>query len=106
MKDLDVTEATTQQQGGTLKVVSARADLTGYQELSWVADKGTKSGDARCTQKIRLSAQTPAAVRPTLLLCWRTSAQRSVYTLAVVPKGRPTTSISTDILAKEWRRLG
>jgi hypothetical protein len=106
VEDLDVTEATTQQEGGTLKVVSAEADLTGYGELSWVADKGTKAGDARCTKKIRLSTAVPATERPTLLLCWRTSAAKSVYTLAVVAKGRPTTSISTDALAKEWKRLG
>jgi hypothetical protein len=106
VSDADVTTSTTEQGGGTLRVMSARKDLTGHGELALVADKGEKVGNARCTQKIRVSANVEAKVRPTLLLCWRTSAQKSVYTVAVVTKGRPSTKASATAIDKEWSRLG
>jgi hypothetical protein len=90
----------------TLRVVSARRDLTGLRELSWVADAGEKFGSARCTQKIRLSAGAAALVKPTLLLCWRTSADKSVYTLAVNVAERPSKKASVAALDKEWSKLG
>jgi hypothetical protein len=90
----------------TLRVVSARADLTGQRELSWVANAGERLGGARCTQKIRLSAGAAALVKPTLLLCWRTSADKSVYTLAVNVAERPSKKASVAALDKEWSKLG
>jgi hypothetical protein len=91
---------------GTLKVVSALADLTGQQELAWVAGPGDKVGDAECSQRIRLSADVPVLVHPTLLLCWKTSAAKSVYTLAVSPKGKPSAQASVDALDRQWATLG
>src|SRR5262245_20140734 len=34
----------------TLRVVTARGDLTGQEELAWVVDGGHPVGEARCTQ--------------------------------------------------------
>jgi hypothetical protein len=91
---------------GTLKVVSARADLSGQQELAWLAGPGDKVGDAECSQRIRLSADVPVMVHPTLLLCWKTSAAKSVYTLAVNPKGKPSAKVSVAALDRRWATLG
>jgi hypothetical protein len=103
---ITVSETGSLRAGGTLKVVSARADLTGQRELAWVADGGRTVGDAECSQKIRLSPDAPARVRPTLLLCWRTSGTKSVYTVAVNRKGRPSTRASIAALDRRWAELG
>jgi len=90
---------------GTVRVVSAGFDLTGQREFLWAGDKGRKVGDARCTQKVRFSNNKSAAVRPNLMLCWRTSATRSVATVLVDYKGHPSATESVAILDREWRRL-
>lgn len=92
--------------GATLQVVSARLDLTGQHELTWVTDEGLPMGYARCTQKFRFSAEAPVVEKPTLLLCWRTSATRSVYTIATVLKGRPSPDASIAAISQRWEELG
>ncbi len=104
--DVDITTSTQRRNGETLTVKSARQDLTGYAELSIAADNGTKVGNARCTNRIRTSAGAPAKERPTFLMCWRTSKEKSVYTFAVKLKGRPSPQTSVAALDKEWTRLG
>jgi hypothetical protein len=101
----DVTTSTSKQDGETLKVVSARHDLTGYRELGWVADKGQKVGSASCTDKIRLSPDDKVRTLPTLLLCWRVSATKSVYTVAVKIGGRPSKRASAAEIDKIWSKL-
>jgi len=90
----------------TLRVVSALGDLTGHRELSWVADDGTPVGTARCSNTIRLSGDTKAAKKPNLLVCWRTSEKKSVYTVAVDLDGDPSEQKSVAAINKEWRSLG
>jgi len=92
--------------GHSLRVVSARGDLSGQRELGWVADDGETVGDARCSQNFRLSNNVRAKEHPTLLVCWRTSATRSVYTVAVDVKGRPSKQTSVAALDKAWAKLG
>ncbi|GAA2499961.1 hypothetical protein [Winogradskya humida] len=89
----------------TLKVVSAKKDLSGQRELSWVADEGEVVGDARCTQKFQFSAGAPVVDKPTLLVCWRTSASKSAYTVAVNLDGKPSTDKSIAALNKEWNAI-
>ena len=96
----------TQQDGEDLKTVSARQDLTGYQELGLAADKGVKYGDSRCTKTIRVSPKDKPRPRPTLLLCWRVSAHKSVYTVAVKLDGRPSAKLSLAAIDKRWAELG
>jgi predicted outer membrane protein len=67
----------------TIRVVAARTDLTGKLELAWAADQGTEHGDARCTQNFRFTESGKVAVRPTMLMCWRTSATFSAYTIVI-----------------------
>jgi hypothetical protein len=106
VSETDVTTSTVQRNGETLRIMSARADLTGYRELGWIVDGGTKVGDVLCTQTIRLSADVAARERPTLLLCWRTSAQKSVYTIATTVTGRPSMPQSAAAIDAEWAKLG
>ena len=89
-----------------MRVVSARQDLTGYRELGWVTAEREQVGDGvQCTQRIQLSPDSPAKVRPTLLLCWRTSAARSAYTVAVDFKGKPSVQESVAEINKAWSKL-
>jgi hypothetical protein len=97
---------TTKESDGTLKVVSARQDLTGYEELGWAADRGERIGDVRCTQRIKISADTSVRTQSTLLLCWRTSSSRSVYTVAVKYDGRPSEQVSAAEIDRVWVTLG
>jgi hypothetical protein len=92
--------------GAALQVVSARLDLTGQRELTWAADEGLPVGDARCTQKFRFSAGASVVEKPTLLLCWRTSASRSVYTIATSVKGPPSADASIAAINQRWAELG
>lgn len=90
----------------TLRVVSARGDLTGHRELAWVADGGTPVEKARCSNTIQLSGDAKAAKKPNLLVCWRTSEKKSVYTVAVDLDGDPSEQKSVTAINKEWRSLG
>jgi hypothetical protein len=108
MDSADVTETTvgSPADGGTVKVTSARGDLTGYAEMSWAGDNGQVVGRARCTHKFRFAQGAPASTKPTMLLCWRTSATRSVYTLAVSPSGKPKAATSVAAIDAQWAKLG
>jgi hypothetical protein len=86
----------------TLRVVSAPGDLTRKLELAWVTDGGTAVGDAHCTQTYRFNPTLPAGTRPTMMLCWRTSPQRSVYTLLVDQAQPPSAQASVAVLDRVW----
>ncbi|MEU7904337.1 hypothetical protein [Actinoplanes sp. NPDC049118] len=107
VSEADVTTSMVRRGSETIKVASARKDLTGYRELAWIVDSGHRAvGNSECTSKIRLSNNIEARERPTLLLCWRTSPTRSVYTLAVKPGGRPSAAASVAAIDKQWAKLG
>jgi hypothetical protein len=89
-----------------LRITSARRDLAGQRELSWIPDAGEKVGDASCSNKVRLTAGAPEMVKPTLLLCWRTTAAKSVFVISVNPTGRPSKTAAAAAVDKEWRRMG
>ena len=56
--------------GGTMRIVTAKGDLSGERELKWVAGGITKVGRAECSQTIQLANQVKPKKEPTLLLCW------------------------------------
>jgi hypothetical protein len=88
-----------------VRVVAARTDLTGALELAWAADAGTKVGPVSCTNKTRLTPDQPPKVRPTIMLCWRTSGSLSVYALVIDPKATtpvPTTDAAATV-ESVWR---
>src|SRR4029453_2428523 len=101
-----VTNTGSLQDGGTMRVVSAKQDLTGQRELKWAADDGEAVGQARCTQTFVFSSGSPAKERPTMLLCWRPSTERSVITVAVSSSGRPSKATSVATLNTQWAKLG
>ncbi|GAA0538537.1 hypothetical protein GCM10010172_19760 [Paractinoplanes ferrugineus] len=92
-------------EGGSMRIVSAPYDLTGRREMLWAADGGHRVGTAKCTNKLQLSNEDEPTARPTLLLCWRTSAKKSVITVAVVPTGRPNAAKSVAALDKQWNKM-
>jgi hypothetical protein len=89
----------------SFRIVSGRTDLSAFRELAWRADAGQAVGDARCTQTFRFNASMPPGERPTTLLCWRTSATRSAYTLAVDLDKRPSSTESVALLDRAWNGL-
>jgi hypothetical protein len=89
-----------------LRITSARRNLAGQRELSWIPDAGEKVGDASCSNKVRLAEGAPEMVKPTLLLCWRTTATKSVFVISVNPAGRPSKTTAVAAVDKEWRRMG
>jgi hypothetical protein len=99
-----VVQTGSNQEGHTLKVASAPLDLTGYRELAWVRG-GERHGAATCTQKITVSPDVPPKVKPTLLICWRTSAKKSAYTVAVDFQGHPSATESVAALTKAWAAI-
>jgi hypothetical protein len=92
--------------GGSLRIITAKFDLSGQRELLWAADHGKPVGDARCTQNFHFSNTMKPTIRPNLLLCWRTSADRSVATVMVDQRGKPSTAESVQIIDREWAKLG
>ncbi|MEV6301469.1 hypothetical protein AB0M02_18810 [Actinoplanes sp. NPDC051861] len=101
-----VSERTETLENGTIRIVTAPRDLTGERELLLAGDEGEQVADGvRCTSDVRMGMGVPASRRPTLLLCWRTSAARSVVTVAIVPNGEPPTASSVAVIGREWERL-
>jgi hypothetical protein len=70
----------------TIRVVAARTDLSGKLEQAWAAGSGSEVGRDRCTNNIQPAKGSAARVRPTVMLCWRTSASFSAYSLIIDPK--------------------
>lgn len=91
--------------GGTIRVTSAGFDLTGQPELALVGDAGWRVGRARCTRTVRNSPGERPRVVPSTLVCWRVSSKRSVVTVAVTVRGRPSSGESVAVLEREWARL-
>ncbi|MDY7090472.1 MAG: hypothetical protein SYR96_35960 [Actinomycetota bacterium] len=91
---------------GTIRITTAKGDLTGKQDQLMAADEGRPVGKARCTQRLRFSEAAPPREISTVLLCWRTSDERSVVTLAVSREGKPSAAASTEVISREWTRLG
>jgi hypothetical protein len=91
--------------GSAIRVVAARYDLTGRGELLAAADRGHQTGKARCTDNFRVPGSEAAQSRPGLLLCWRTSAARSVVTVAVRRTGAPGTTASVAAINRAWTAL-
>jgi hypothetical protein len=92
--------------GGIVRVVSARSDLTGQQELAWVAGGVSDFGDDKCSQTFKLDNDPEPQEKPNLLLCWRTSAKKSVVAVVVDPKGHPSRPEALTELHKKWQSLG
>ncbi len=94
-----------QKDGGTMRVITAPGDLTGQRELAWVAGGISEHGTVKCSQTFKLANESKAEMRRNLLVCWRTSARKSVITAAVDLEGDPSTSESAAVIEREWAKL-
>jgi hypothetical protein len=102
----EVSERREDRPNGSLRIITARSDLTGLRELRWAGDAGRPIGPVSCTQNLRFTDDAKPSTQPNLLLCWRTSATRSVATLLADYGGRPSVADSVDIIEREWAQLG
>jgi hypothetical protein len=92
---------------GLIQITTAHGDLKGISPQALAGDAGKPAGDGiSCTNKLRFSVNAPARTIPNMLLCFKTSAERSVVTMATAKKGSPSTAASTAIIAREWAKLG
>jgi hypothetical protein len=91
---------------GTVRVISARGDLTGQRELAWAADDGVAYHDAHCTQRLKFANNGTAETKPTVMMCWRTSATKSVVTVLVRPHGKPSMADAVTVLDRRWAAMG
>jgi hypothetical protein len=102
----DIQESNQKRTNGSLRIITARGDLTGQRELLWAADQGRKHGDVTCTQTFHFASNDPPAVRPTMLLCWRTSDAKSVATVMIDYGGHPSANASRKAIDRAWAALG
>lgn len=75
-----------QTKGRSIRVVAARTDLTKKLDEAWAVDAGTQTDGVTCTQNVQLVPNGRAAVRPTVMLCWKNTPDLSVYTIIIDPK--------------------
>jgi hypothetical protein len=93
--------------GGTMRITTAKGDLTGQKDQLMAGDAGVPVGAARCTSKLRFANADKPREIPTVVLCWQTSAKRSVVTMAVADKGgKPSSAAVAAVIAREWAKLG
>jgi hypothetical protein len=92
--------------GSTIRVVTARYDLTGRWSPPSTGDPGYAVGDAHCTAKLTALSGGTADERPTMLMCWRLSPGKSVVTVATRPKSHPLAGASVEVLDRNWVALG
>lgn len=104
-EDLQRSTTGTLNSGGIVRVVSARSDLTGQQELGWVAGGISRYGNDQCTQTIKTFTKPTPTLKPNLLICWRVSATRSVVAIVVDPKGHPSRPKALATLDRKWRSM-
>ncbi|WP_433295469.1 hypothetical protein ACQP2F_35900 [Actinoplanes sp. CA-030573] len=90
---------------GSVRILTAKHDLSGQREMLWAADGGRPVGSARCTDKFHFSNAEKPHVLPTMLLCWRTSSAKSVVVVKVSFHGKPQATETVAILDREWAKL-
>ncbi|GAA0422923.1 hypothetical protein Aca07nite_24000 [Actinoplanes capillaceus] len=104
--DVKTTTEGSLKEGGIVRMVTARGDLTGRGELAYVAGGVRKHRNASCSQTFQFSTNPRPAKKDNLLMCWRTSPVKSVLAIVVDPKGRPSRDKAVDALEKSWRAMG
>jgi hypothetical protein len=89
----------------SMRIVSAKGDLTGQHDL-WMVAGGFPWGDATCTQTFHLTVGAPPQVRNTMLICYRLSNTRSVYTISVDLDKSPSPAAAVAEIDSTWNALG
>jgi hypothetical protein len=91
--------------GGIVRMVTAKEDLTGQRELAWISGGVEKYRDVPCSQTVRFSADSQPEKKKNLLICWRTSATKSVISIVVDPEGKPSRAKAVSALKEKWRSM-
>jgi hypothetical protein len=104
--DVSMTTTGSLKEGGILRLVAAREDLTGQRELAYVVGGLMRHRGVLCSQTFKFSTNPVAKKRDNLLMCWRTSAKKSVIAMVVDPKGHPSPDKAVNALEKKWRTMG
>jgi hypothetical protein len=94
------------QEGGIIRLVTARRDLAGQEELAYVAGGVQKYRNVPCSQTFQFSTNPKPVRKNNLLACWLTSPTKSVIVMVVDPKGHPSRDKAVDAIDKSWRSLG
>ncbi|GAA0422945.1 hypothetical protein Aca07nite_23970 [Actinoplanes capillaceus] len=106
-----VAERTERLGEGTVRIMTAKSDLTGNRKLILSGDDGTPvGGGVHCTTDVPPGTAMsppppPPPSPPETLLCWRMSTDRSVITMATTTEGEPSTADSIAVIQREWDRL-
>ena len=92
----------------TIRMVIARTDLTGKLEQAWAVGNDTRIGADSCTHNTRITPTSTAHIRPTVLVCWRTSPTLSAYALVIDPKATAPVPDADGAAAVDiaWRAAG
>lgn len=104
--DVKLTDKGSLKEGGILRMITAKEDLTGQRELGWVAGGVAKHRGVPCSQTFQFSTNPTPKKKANLLMCWRTSAKKSVIAIVVDPKGHPSRDKAVDALEKKWTAMG
>jgi len=86
--------------GRTIRAVAGRTDLSGALEQAWATGAGTVVGSDQCTNNVRLTPTSAPRVRPTVMLCWRSTSTFSAYAVVIDPKATtpiPATDAATAL---------
>jgi hypothetical protein len=88
---------------GTMRVVASWRDVSGESLLLRARDAGKPSGKgARCTTAIRDDPDVNLG-RPLTLMCWRTSASRSVVVVTTASSaGAEAVAVAVSLIDTEW----
>ncbi|GLY06029.1 hypothetical protein [Actinoplanes sp. NBRC 101535] len=91
--------------GGIVRVYTAHGDLTGQKELAYVAGGIKEHRDVPCSQTFKFATNPKPAKKDNMLMCWRTTATKSVVAIVVDPEGKPSRDKAVDIVEKNWRSM-
>lgn len=103
--NIETTTKGSLKEGGIVRVLAAREDLTGQRELAYVAGGVEKYRNVPCSQTFQFSTSPTPAKKDNLLMCWRTTATKSVVAIVVDPKGKPSRDKALAAIEQKWRSM-
>ncbi|GIE88755.1 hypothetical protein [Actinoplanes regularis] len=106
LRDVQTTTEGSFAEGGMIRILSARGDLTGQRELSGVAGGIEKHGNVSCSQTFKFATSPRPEKKPNLLMCWRATADKSVAAIVVDPNGHPSREKAAAAIEKKWKAMG
>ena len=103
MRGAQVTERTEALADGSIRILTADRDLSGEPPLLAAGSGEPVGGGVRCTGGLRYGTAVPSPPAAALV-CWRTSASRSVITVASATEDGSLAAESVEVITREWAR--